>query len=29
LFRQGQLGDGDCLQVQPAPIVQMSMHEMG
>ena len=29
LFRQGQFGDGDCLQVQPAPIVQMSMHEMG
>lgn len=29
LFRQGQIGDGDCLQVEPAPIVQMSMHEMG
>ena len=29
LFANGFLGAGDCLQVEPAPIVQMSMHEMG
>ena len=29
LFAHGFLDAGDCLQVEPAPIVQMSMHEMG
>ncbi|MDD2818494.1 MAG: hypothetical protein PHN51_06825 [Candidatus Nanopelagicales bacterium] len=29
LYANGKIKAGDCLQVEPAPIVQMSMHEMG
>lgn len=29
LYKSGQLSDGACWQVEPAPIVQMSMHQMG
>ena len=29
LYEQGVLVQGDCLMLEPAPIVQMSMHEMG
>ena len=29
LFKSGKLTDGACWQVEPSPIVQMSMHQMG
>jgi hypothetical protein len=28
MYSRGMLGDGDCWQIEPAPIVQMSMHSV-